>query len=128
MLDHMLFDRKKWRSLTDENGNFNASFLPTSGYLPSGSVLIDDNGAVNPGKSVQSINFQIVGYDRRINAFITNKFETQDTYSLGAGNETYGFYYRVLVSQARNLKWWGKPPIIRLCQAFRAITRKVVVL
>ncbi|TDN11743.1 hypothetical protein CEE83_06845, partial [Lactobacillus crispatus] len=71
MLDHMLFDRKKWRSLTGENGNFNASFLPTSG-----SVLIDDNGAVNPGKSVQSINFQIVGYDRRINAFITNKFET----------------------------------------------------
>lgn len=107
MLDHMLFDRKKWKSLTDENGIFNASFLPVSGYLPSGSTLIDDMGNINPGKSVQSGNFTIIGYDRKLNSFITNEFRTQDTYGLGAGNDTYGIYTRILVSQARNLKWGG---------------------
>ena len=57
MLDHMLLNKLKWFTLTDDKGNFNSRLIPVSGIIRAGAPV---NGGGT--KAPRDINVTITGF------------------------------------------------------------------
>lgn len=59
MLDHLLFNKLKWWSITDDKGNFNSKLIPVSGTIRAGAP-VNGGGTTAP----RDVDVTITGFLR----------------------------------------------------------------
>lgn len=120
MLDHLLFNKLKWWSITDDKGNFNSKLIPVSGTIRAGAP-VNGGGTTAP----RDVDVTITGFLRAGAELNHQEYAGEnlsyDVYTIKREPALNTNSVWIPVTSFKKVNWGGKRLLSHAYQALRRV-------